>query len=58
MLCCYVIRILCLEGSITTNAQTIILRINQNCGLSTLESKSKFLDFSEFLSDCSLNFFI
>ena len=44
VLCCFIIRILGLGGLVTTNAQTIILGIDPNCGLSTLGSVSKFLD--------------
>ena len=44
VLCCYVIKILGLEGLVTANAQTITLRTNPKCGLSTLRSNSRILE--------------
>ena len=37
---CYVFKILGLGGLVTANAQTITLRIDPKCGLSTLRSNS------------------
>ena len=43
VLCYFVIKILGLEGSVTTNAHTSVLGIDPKCGLPSLRSVSEIL---------------
>ena len=48
VLCYYVIRILGWGALMITNAQAITLGVDPNCGLSTIKSVSKILDWIDF----------